>query len=114
MVRAGVVKHPAEWPYSGYLAIQLPPKRYRVVDLLEVSELCGFADIREFQKARREWVEAGSSGDIARRDDRWSDSIAVGSAGFCEQVKNELGFRAQHREVSVADGEYSSRAGAAL
>src|SRR5262245_20421981 len=70
-----------------------PPKRYRVVDLLEVSELCGFAHIREFQKAGREWVEAGSSGDIARRDGRWSESIAVGSEGFVEQVKNELGLQ---------------------
>jgi putative transposase len=67
MVRAGVVKHHAEWPHSGYLAIQQPPKRYRVVDLL------------------------------ARRDDRWSESIAVGSEGFVEKVKNESGFRAQHR-----------------
>jgi putative transposase len=74
---------PAEWPHSGYPAIQQPPKRYRVVDLLEVSELCGFDGIREFQKARREWVEARSSGDIARRDDRWSESIAVGSRWIC-------------------------------
>jgi putative transposase len=39
-----------------------------------------------------------------RRVDRWSESIAVGSVGFVEQVKIELGFRAQHREVLVADG----------
>ena len=50
MVRAGVVKHPAEWPHSGYTAIQQPPKRYRVVDLLEVSELCGFDDIKNFER----------------------------------------------------------------
>jgi hypothetical protein len=33
----------------------------------------------------------------------------VGSEGFAEQVKNELGFRAQHRSVSVADGLYTLR-----
>ena len=65
--------------------------------------------LSQFQKAHREWVEAGSSGDIARRDDRWSESIAVGSEGFVEQVKIELGFRAQHREVLVADGLYTLR-----
>jgi hypothetical protein len=58
--------------------------------------------LSQFQKAHR-GVEAGSSGDIARRDDRWSESIAVGSEGFVEQVKIESGFRAQHREVLVAD-----------
>ena len=64
------------------------------------SELCGSDDIREFQKAHREWVEAGLSGAIAGRDDRWSESLAVGSEGFVEQVKMELGFRAQHRQVA--------------
>ena len=54
-------------------------------------------------------VEAGSSGDIARRDDRWSESIAVGTEGFIEQVKIELGLRAQHREVLVAKGLYTLR-----
>jgi hypothetical protein len=50
-------------------------------------------------------VEAGSSGDIAGQDDRWSESIAVGSEGVFEQVKIELGFKAQHR----AEGLYSLR-----
>jgi len=109
MVRAGVVKHPVEWPHSGYLEIQQRPERYRVVDLLALSELCGFDDIREFQKAHREWVEAGSSRDTVGRDDRWSESIAVGSEGYVEQVKNALGFRAQHRQVAVADGLYTLR-----
>jgi putative transposase len=60
--------------------------------------------LSQFQNACREWVEAGLSGDIARRDDRWSESIRVGSEEFVEQVKNEFGFRAQHREVFMADG----------
>jgi hypothetical protein len=53
----------------------------------------------QFQRVNREWVKAESSGDMAQPDDRWSEAIAVGSVGFVEQVKNELGFRAQHREV---------------
>ena len=64
---------------------------------------------KNFKKAHREWLAAGPSGDIARRDERWSESIAVGSEGFVEQVKNELGFKAQHREILVADGLYTLR-----
>ena len=30
-----------------------------------------------FKKAHREWVEAGSSGDMVRQDDRYSRSIGV-------------------------------------
>jgi len=32
MVRAGVVCHPSEWPFSGYNEIQRPRKRYALVD----------------------------------------------------------------------------------
>lgn len=37
-----------------------------------------------------------------RRDDRWSESIAVGSEGFVEQVKNEtvFGFFGRYCEES--------------
>jgi hypothetical protein len=45
----------------------------------------------------------------ADQEDRWSESIAVGSEGFVGQVKNELGFQSTQRPVSVADGLYSLR-----
>jgi hypothetical protein len=69
--------------HSGYLEIREPTERYSIIDLLLLRRLCGFDDIRQFQKAHREWIEAGSNGDAAR-DCRWSESIAVG----VEQVKN--------------------------
>jgi hypothetical protein len=41
---------------------------------------------------------------MAGRDDRWAESIAVGSEGFIEQVKkNEFGFRPTC-QILVADG----------
>ena len=40
-------------------------------------------------------------GALLIRDDRWSESIAVGSEGFVEQVKNELHLRAQHRQEGL-------------
>jgi putative transposase len=104
MVRAGVVKHPAQWPHSGYQEIQHPPERYRVINVAALSEACGFEDISKFQKVHREWVETGSNGDTMTRDDRWSESVAVGSESFVERVRAALGFRAQHRQVAVVDG----------
>jgi hypothetical protein len=54
-----------------------------------------------FQKTDREWVEAGSRGDI-------SESMAVGSEGFVKEVKNEW---ASERNLArfVADGLYTLR-----
>ena len=43
MVRAGVVAHPADWANSGYREIQNPPKRYGIIDLRQLSALCGFS-----------------------------------------------------------------------
>jgi len=37
MVRAGVVTHPREWPFSGYHEIQKPRMRYGLIDLVEAK-----------------------------------------------------------------------------
>jgi putative transposase len=107
MVRAGMVKHPREWLHSGYVEIQQPPTRYRVIDLKAVSELCGFGDVGEFQKAHREWVDTAVSGERFAREAQWSESIAVGGEGFVEEMKVALGFKGQHRQVAMANGVYT-------
>ena len=53
MVRAGAVKHPAEWPHSGYCEIQQPPERYAVVDMAASRALCGYSEVRRFQAAHQ-------------------------------------------------------------
>ena len=71
--------------------------------------MCGFADLRDFQNAYRQWVEHSLEGALAVRDDRWSEAIAVGSLAFVETVKNNLGVKAMHREVIETDGTYALR-----
>ena len=65
-------------------------------------------DLRDFQRAQRQWIDAGL-GELARRDDRWSEAIAVGSLTFVEKVKNDLCVKGMHREVLEADGTYAVR-----
>jgi putative transposase len=71
--------------------------------------LCGFADLRDFQRAHRQWVEQALENGRALREDRWSEAIAVGSLDFVERVKNDLGIKAMHREAVHADGIYALR-----
>lgn len=40
---------------------------------------------------------------------RWSEAIAVGSLPFVENVQNQLGFKAAHRDVIEANGSYALR-----
>lgn len=99
MVRAGIVRHPLHWVHSGYREIQRPPKRYAIIDLRELTTLCGFADSGDFQLEHRQWVEQALEHERTLRDDRWSEAIAVGNLAFVESVKNELGSKAIHRAV---------------
>ena len=109
MVRAGVVKHPAEWPHGGYREIQDPPKRYTLVELAGLSALCGFTNVVDFQQAHRQWVEESLMRGAGTRDERWSEAIAVGSRAFVENVKRELAMKAKHRDVTEADRAYALR-----
>ena len=89
--------------------IEKPSKRYAIIDLPSLMELNGFSDVRDFQTAHRQWLEHGMENGSLMRDDRWSESIAVGTLGFAEKVKNELGFKAAHRDVVEAEGTYALR-----
>ena len=109
MVRAAVVSHPVEWAQSGYREIQRPPDRYAVIDLIGLSELCGFADIREFRNTHRQWIEQALENGLGSRDDRWSEAIAIGSLAFVESIQSELGSKAMHRAVEQKDGAYALR-----
>jgi len=108
MVRAGVVNHPTQWKHSGYREIQERPERYTVIDLAELTALCGFAEVGDFQRAHQQWVEEALMVK-AMRDNRWSEAIAVGSLPFVENVKGELGIKVLHRELEQFGGAYALR-----
>jgi putative transposase len=110
-VRAGVVRYPSDWAWSGYREIQNPPRRYGIVDLGELNSLCGFNEVAEFQKAHRQWVDEALRREMVMREGRWSEAIAVGSVSFVTNVKRELGFKAAHREVIAEGGAHALREG---
>lgn len=53
MVRAGVVTHPKQWSDTGFCEIQNRSKRYGISGLESLSELCGFGDLSDLQRAHR-------------------------------------------------------------
>jgi len=108
-VRAGVVRHPAKWEHGGYGEIQEPPDRYRLIDLAALSALCGFSNVAAFQVGHRQWVDAALRMGAMTRDDRWSESVAVGSEEFVEQVKTELGSTVGRRQIAAENKTYTLR-----
>jgi putative transposase len=85
MVRAGVVKHPGEWKHSGYGQIQNPPNRYTLIDLRELTALCGFAHPAAFQTAHHEWIEQALGNGGAPRDDRLVGIDRGWEFGICRE-----------------------------
>jgi len=109
MVRAGVVTHPSEWPFSGYNEIQNPRERYSLIDHESLTDLLDIKRMEELKRSYREWVEEPLARQGGKRESRWTESIAVGSKAFVEKTKAELGIKAIGREVMGADGVYELR-----
>ena len=80
-----------------------------MIDSPGLVALCGFSKLANFQQAHHEWIKAALHHDLAVRDVRWSEAVAVGSLVFVEQIRGELGVKALHREVKELDGAYAWR-----
>jgi len=51
----------------------------------------------------RDWVEDESLLDSSRMEGRWTQSIAVGSESFIDQVHKALGIKGKHKDI-IEDG----------
>lgn len=99
MVRAGAVAHPAEWDVGGYREIQQPPARYRVIDYLALRRVLGVPDLQRLQHIHQGWIEEGLKAESSLRDERWSQSLAIGNRQFVTQFQADLGMPAAHRVI---------------
>lgn len=99
MVRAGAVRHPSEWPFSGYNEIQNPRRKCALVSNERLRVLLNFPTYDQLAAAHRQWVEEIIRSADCNRSSEWSESIAVGSLEFVERTKEKLGVRAKGRKV---------------
>lgn len=109
MVRAGVVDHPSKWPHGGYNEIQKPRRKNIIIACERLRELAGFQDYESFASAHRQWVQAALEDIDAKRANRWTESIAVGSSPFIERIKNTMGAMAKGRSIQSAEGAFELR-----
>ena len=109
MVRAGVVAHPKQWEFCGYNEIQSPRKRKGIVDFDRLIELLGFETYDDLKEAHCKWVDSAIQTDNSDKENRWTQSIAVGSKTFIEKMKESLGFKAKGRKIICADDAFELR-----
>lgn len=82
MVRAGAVQHPSEWDACGYNEIQMPKRRYGLIDRNCLAELLGLSSMESLEAAYRGWIEQAIEAGGRSREEEWTGSIAVGSRSF--------------------------------
>jgi putative transposase len=69
----------------------------------------GFTKLQEFQSVHKRWVEASLRVNESKRESHWTESLAVGSKSFIEELKMRLGFKAKGRSITGSNGEYRLR-----
>jgi putative transposase len=110
MVRAGAVVHPEDWPHCGYNEIIYPPKRYTLIDRNMLSALLYMKGEHELSGFYRSWIDDAMGGPPSGREPAWTESLAVGSQGFVENIKGELSSRAIGRKIgAISDDMFSLR-----
>ena len=109
MPRTGKVCHPSEWVYGGYREIQNPRRKNILISYDRLCALAGFGSYEEFREKHRDWVENALSIGNNIRDSKWTQSIAVGSEGFIENMKADLGVSAKGRKVVGAEDVFQLR-----
>ncbi|MEW5980278.1 MAG: transposase, partial [Acidobacteriota bacterium] len=109
MVRAGAVAHPEQWPECGYVEIQHPKARWRMIDEDQLMELVGVNGRGALQQLCREQVEAALERGLEGRQSQWTESIAVGTPQYLAALERQLGVRAKGRAMQPVEGGYQLR-----
>lgn len=99
MIRAGVVKHPSEWPDCGYHEIQNPRQRYAIIDRQKLAELAMVGNLNDLGKNHAGWLNEMLPSQAKGREEQWTSSIAVGGKNFVAKIKELLGAKATRRRV---------------
>ncbi len=69
--------------------------------------------LADLKDAHRKWTEEALKTSEVVRENKWTQSIAVGDRSFLEQIKDRLGIRAKGRKIHGSEDEYQLREGQA-
>lgn len=108
MVRAGVVKHPREWPFCGYQEIVGRRQRYTLIDLEKLGHIME-ADIKTLRETYNRRIEGYLSLRKFQRESCWTESIAIGGQDFTERIRAKLGVKAKGRKIVEKKGSFELR-----
>ena len=71
--------------------------------------LLGISSVEALSRARSACIEEALARAEQVRENKWTESVAVGSKDFVETIKAKLGIRAKGRRISGMNSESSLR-----
>lgn len=93
LVRAGAVRHPREWAWTGYQELTGLRTRYRMIDRERLLRHVGAASLESFRTNYDICVDqAIKQGDL-RREAEWTEALAVGSQRYVQEVGKMIDHR---------------------
>jgi putative transposase len=106
MVRAGAVRHPREWRFSGYHELcDTAPKRKAAIDLEKLCALSGASSLDQHRAWRDDTIDRELL--VSRRDAVWTTTAAVGNSQFLAEFQQSLGVAGRHKQIAGwQHGEY--------
>ena len=99
MNRCGVVTHPKEWRWVGYHEIMGSRTRYRLIDLDRLCWRLRTDSVEEVRKNLAASLADRIARDQMKREAIWTESLAVGSKGFVQQIQPIILSRRQTEVV---------------
>lgn len=104
MVRAGVIRHPNEWPWCGYRELTGKRKRYRLLQVDRLVKLLGLPDRHSLVEIHNQRIEEAIRAGRLKRESAWTESIAVGSREFVEAIASGIRWRKRLKTAITEDG----------
>jgi putative transposase len=101
MVRAGCVRHPREWKWCGHDELVGSRQRYRMLDLERLLECLGGMELPDFRSWYEGAIEEKIRQNVMSREPAWSESLAVGSKQYIEEIQRFYTSRAQLEVIEI-------------
>jgi putative transposase len=106
MVRAGVVKHPREWAWTGWAELMGERRRNRIIQFSDVQQALNVPKLDAFRHQYGSMMDEAIRKDELQREAEWSEAVAVGGADYVAAVEQELkrDFTRKRMERRTNDG----------
>ena len=103
MVRAGMVPHPSDWDWCGYRELMGIRKRYCLINMDMVLAQYQETSIDDFRSNYAFAIQDAINRQELQRDPAWTESIAVGTKSFVDEIQQATNNRTDFtiKEVSA-------------